>query len=236
MKKNTKNVWLALMLVLALCVSKTHAQQKFDQYGYAIESNEEEALVVNNNQNTSKNVNKNFSQSEAPENTNYQSSGTTSTQTYSSTTSGCCNHRTVNIVNVNVKLTAGVNNFSEPPRERIIDGTRYVYVNNGNSWGYSSGRQFIPISQFPQFCDNRQPKQRKEYYKKPRDNYQQPTAQQIQPVQTYHGNFQNEVHGGQFNNGVHGGQFGNNSGGGTLNPPVTTGGGGGNGTVHHGKF
>lgn len=236
MKKITKNVWLALMLMLALCVSKTHAQQKFDQYGYAIESDEEEALVVNKNQNTPKNVNKNSSQSEASENTNYQSSGTTSTQTYSSTTSSCCNHRTVNIVNVNVKLTAGVNNFSEPLRERIIDGTRYVYINNGNSWGYSSGRQFIPISQFPQFCDNRQPKQRKEYYQKPRDNYQQPTVQQTQPVQTYHGTFQNEVHGGQFNNGVHGGQFGNNSGGGTFNPPVTTGGGGGNGNVHHGKL
>jgi hypothetical protein len=231
MKKMTKNVWLALMLMLTFCVFKTQAQQKFDQYGYAIEPPEEGTSVVNNNQNTPKNVNKSSSQSEVPENTNYQPSSTTRTQTYSSTTSICCNHRTVNIVNVNVKLTAGGSNntFIEQPQRmpNIVRVSNYSYPQN---YYYPN-----PVMYYgPQYCNNSpRPRPQQVVYQQ---SYQQPLVQQTQPVQTYHGTFQNEVHGGQFDNGVHGGQFGNNSGGGTLNPPVTTGGGGGNGTVHHGKF
>ena len=234
MKKLTKNAWLALMLMLVLCVSQTHAQQKFDKNGYAIEPGEEETLA-NNNQNTPKNVNQSYSQPVAAQNTNHQTSGSTSRTSYSTSSTGCYSHSTTTIVNVNIKFTAGVNNFSEPPRERIIDGTRYVYINNGNSWGYSSGRQFIPISQFPQFCDNRQWRHGRSEapHQTPINNNWSPPTQ---PTQTHGGTFQNGVHGGQFNNGVHGGSFGNGSSGGTFNPPVTTGGGGGNGDVHHGKL
>ncbi len=228
-----KNVWLALMLMLALCVSKTQAQQKFDQYGYAIELDEEEAIVVDNNKSTPKIVNQNYSQPVADQNTNYQNSGITST-TYSTSTKGCCSHSTTTIVNVTVKIVGGgANNTYEQYPPRIINGTRYVYVNNGNSCGYSSGRQFIPISQFPQFCDNRQwrPRRREESHQTPINNN---WSQSTQTTQTHGGTFQNEVHGGQFNNGVQGGSFNNGSSGGTLNPTATTGG-GGNGNVHHGK-
>lgn len=217
MKKMTKNVWLALMLVLTICAFKAQAQeQKYDQDGNAIEPAEEEAPVVNKNQITPKNVNQNFSQSESSENTNYQSSSTTSTQTYSSTTSSCCNHRTVNIVNVNVKLTAGGSNntFIEQPQRvpNIVRVSNYGYPQN---YYYPN-----PVTyNGPQYCNNspRPRPQQQVVYQQP----QQVVIEQPQHVQTNTETpVANTLYTGGFNNNLYGGQFSGNSNGGTIEPPI----------------